>query len=326
MNIGTTKRGLKKIIKHSGIIFSQSLWLAGGRSPKPSRHLEIFSIDIVHGCQLKCVGCPNSTILSKVKEISLSDFERILSNLDVETIGVIRLFNYGEPLLHSNISGVIEIIARQSFKFRELEISTNAQKVNWEDLRLSISKKVINTISISCDGDGTKESFERLRPPAKWEKLLHFFETISTIRDEVHPALKVTTRSIVEKESDQQTWLNLLSKYRITPKFRSWKALPQSSQNKTGRVLSPQKGICYFQQIPNSLYVDTDGTVVPCCAHPSAGKLGNLLESKYTEIIFSEQRKRFLTQMRDNRGALTICSQCEFGSILNPGASATAIQ
>ncbi|MFW5927095.1 MAG: radical SAM protein, partial [Wenzhouxiangella sp.] len=93
----------------------------------------IAHIDVVHGCQLRCVGCPNSTLKPKIKRMPLVDFRRILGNIDVDKIHTLRLFNDGEPLLHPNLSELVSIIPEQRFRPSFVEISTNAQHVYWDD-------------------------------------------------------------------------------------------------------------------------------------------------------------------------------------------------
>jgi len=67
-----------------------------------SSEAPLFAVhfDIVHGCQLRCVGCPNSTLEPKIHRIPVEDFALCLGNIDVERIHTLRLYNYGEPLLH----------------------------------------------------------------------------------------------------------------------------------------------------------------------------------------------------------------------------------
>src|ERR1035437_5602364 len=100
-----------------------------------SQATSIYSVqfDIVHGCQLKCVGCPNSTLISDVERISVANFDIALRNIDVERIHTLRLFNFGEPLLHQQLAENVECIPRQDWKVSVVELSTNAQKVNWDD-------------------------------------------------------------------------------------------------------------------------------------------------------------------------------------------------
>ena len=88
------------------------------------------------------------------------------------------------------------------------------------------------------------------------------------------------------------------------PEFRRWMALPEAKENLTHRATS-RAGSCVFLADPdefgshpwfgeiNLLYVDADGTVVPCCMHPQAGVFGNLRTHKFSEILNGEGRRQF---------------------------------
>lgn len=65
-------------------------------------------LDIVHGCQLRCVGRLNSTLLPRIGRIAVSDFDCAPRNIDVERIDTYRLFNFGEPLLHKELASIVE--------------------------------------------------------------------------------------------------------------------------------------------------------------------------------------------------------------------------
>jgi radical SAM protein with 4Fe4S-binding SPASM domain len=70
------------------------------------------------------------------------------------------------------------------------------------------------------------------------------------------------------------------------------------------------------------VYVDWDGTVVPCCVHPKAGELGNLRHQLLSEIFSGAQRAEFVETMRTARETLPICRICEYGPSDDPGPSA----
>lgn len=70
------------------------------REMKRGRTLVDFHFDIVHGCQLRCVGCPNSTRLPKIQRVTVENFSRCLANVNVSHVKRFAFFNYGEPLLH----------------------------------------------------------------------------------------------------------------------------------------------------------------------------------------------------------------------------------
>jgi len=152
-------------------------------SSAPPKHLYTLHFDIVHGCQLRCVGCPNSTLEPKIQRISVEDFALCLGNIDVERIHTLRLFNYGEPLLHKQLSSIVAQIPRQRWKASVVEISTNAQWVDWHDFEEALKQEVITRLCVSCDGDGSPEQYEELRPPSKWEKLIEFLDRAAYLRD-----------------------------------------------------------------------------------------------------------------------------------------------
>ncbi len=278
-------------------------------------HIQVIDkchFEIVKGCQLRCVGCPNSTLQPKVRRIEPEDFDVCLRNIDVKHIKYLRLFNFGEPLLHRRLSAVLECIPRQNWSVGRVEISTNAQFVDWPDLEEAIKLRVLNNLSVSCDGDGTPEDYERLRPPSKWGKMIEFLERAKELRDRYDPGLTLMTRTVCVDPKAQARWSQLLEPRGWVPEFRGWLYLPESQQNMTGREINAPRRICSFQSVHDRLYSDWDGTVIPCCVHPRAAVLGNLHEAKYNEIMRSYARAGFLKQMADNRSAMPICNACEF--------------
>lgn len=296
------------------------------------RSLHTFQIDIVHGCQLRCVGCPNSTIMDKVRRIDVSDFRKCIENVDVDFIQYLRLFNFGEPLLHENLTGILEVLRDQPWRAEVLEISTNAQFCNWEDFASALQLGMLNRLVVSCDGDGTPQQYEALRPPSKWEKLIEFLQRARELRDKFSPGLELVTRTIVENTQSMNRWREVLAPLGWQPEFRDWKVLPESRDNMTGRDIVVPMDVCTFVAPTsrfhetyhgevNQLYVDASGTVVPCCAHPKAAELGSLMNQRASELLASPKRHAFIRQLKADRSVMPICNRCEFGPPENPGDS-----
>jgi radical SAM protein with 4Fe4S-binding SPASM domain len=242
--------------------------------------------------------------------MSLEDFDQCLQNVDVSRVMCLRLFNFGEPLLHRDVPGILNIIPKQSFEIGIVEISTNAQAHNFPMLAEIFRTGVLDRLVVSCDGDGTKSEYERLRPPSKWEKLIEFLTKAREYRDAYSQKTRLITRSICEDGKHQQRWLELLEPLGFTPHFRSWIRLPGSKKYPLDGDPRAINGLCQYMQKTN-LYVDYDGTVVPCCVHPRAGVLGNLKDSKYSEIYRSSSRRDFVQQLRKHRKDMPICGKCD---------------
>ncbi|MBD8525078.1 SPASM domain-containing protein [Pseudomarimonas arenosa] len=302
----------------------------------PPRSIYTAHIDVVHGCQLRCVGCPNSILQPKILRMPKDTFGTILGNLDVEHIHTLRLFNFGEPLLHPELSTLVALIPQQRWKVSIVEISTNGQKVYWDDFEEMLKLEVVNRIVISCDGDGTPEDYERLRPPSKWSNFIEFLERARTLRDRWSPATQLMTRTVCEVEEHRQRWRSVLEPRGWLTEFRRWMYLPGSSQNMTGHEIKVPNAACGFLAEPEEfrshpwygqihlVYVDWDGTVVPCCMHPKAGVLGNLTQQTYSEIRMGQARAKLKALMNSDRKSMPICGECDVGPIGQEGASVDA--
>lgn len=297
------------------------------------KHIYMLHFDIVRGCQLRCVGCPTPVIEPKVTRISVEDFAQSLANIDVEKVNMLRLYRSGEPLLHKQLAAIVAEIPKQRWKASIVEISTNGQWVDWAGFEDAMGLEVVNKLVVSCDGDGTPEDFERLRPPSKWEKLVEFLERTREIRDRWAPAMQLCTRTIVRTRQDAQRWEEFLRPRGWVPEFRKWMALPQAKENLTGRAVVVPRGHCVYMADAtefihnpwsgemNLLYVDADGSVVPCPVHPHAEVLGNLRTERYSDIVLGERRRRMKEAMAKSRSTMSVCGVCEVGPAGNEGPS-----
>jgi radical SAM protein with 4Fe4S-binding SPASM domain len=260
------------------------------------------------------VGCPNSTILPKVTRIKPDVFATCLANIDVRYVKLFRLFNYGEPLLHDNLPAIFDVVATiPRFKIRFLEMSTNAQFARWDQIEEVFRRKLLNRLVVSCDGDGTPESYEKFRPPGKWETLIEFLEKARELRDRHDPGLELMTRTVYFEPADMTRWRAVLEPRGFRPEFRRWLNLVGGAETHAGREWRPVEGVCSFLEDEEHLFVDVDGTVVPCCAHPRASNLGNLRTQTWSEIIAGQKRREFIEMLDTKRASMDICGQCEFG-------------
>jgi radical SAM protein with 4Fe4S-binding SPASM domain len=295
--------------------------VAEGASAPLNRVLASVHFDIVGGCQLRCVGCPNSTILNKVTRIEPSVFGSCLANIDVDHVAIFRLFNYGESLLHDDLPAIFdELETAPRFSIGFLEMSTNAQFARWDQLEDVLRRRRLNRLVVSCDGDGTPASYERLRPPATWEKFMAFLVKARRLRDQLCPDMELMTRTVVFDVAHTAAWKTVLEPLGWRPEFRWWINLVGASEDLSGRNWQPGEGTCPFVRGGDNLYVDWNGTVVPCCAHPHAGDFGDLSTQKWSAIVSSAKRADFGEQLETNRAAMDICGKCEFGAKSDLGA------
>ena len=267
--------------------------------------LKKIGIDIVHGCQLRCIGCPNSTLKPKIEYCDPVYFGKMLNNIDAK-VEILRLYNFGEPMLHPQLNDIVEIVGKSKLKPKQVEITTNGQYWNNDIFERTFSQKIVTHLYVSCDGDGSIEDYERLRFPAKWKNLIEFMSYIRNLRDKISPNMYLGTRTIADNNS-KDFWRYNLKRMGFIPEFRKW-STRTDTENAPWKKRKVPDGLCKFVRNNDSLYVDYDGTVVPCCIHPKAGIYGNLLENKASKILIN--RNGFAGIMQTNRKTMDICGKC----------------
>ncbi|WER10674.1 SPASM domain-containing protein [Rhodobacter capsulatus] len=292
---------------------------AGGR-----RALSTLHFDIVGGCQLRCVGCPNSGLDPRPEFIAPDLFARCLSNIDVPKITLIRLFNYGEPLLHPELEELGRILLASPIERHWVEISTNAQSDARDRLEALVAMGALNLLTVSCDGDGTPDSYEALRPPAKWSKLMSFLAFARDLAT-TYPGLRLQARCVIETPEDKLRWREVLTPFGIHPEFRGWIQLPDSLRDRARDQVTMGSGGCAIAADPGNLYVDHRGNIVPCCFHPGAAQLGNLGQSRYSALWAGEGRAEFLQALVTRRATMPVCNRCEMGAELTLGPATAAV-
>ncbi len=293
---------------------------------KGNLHLSTISFDIVDGCQLRCIGCPNSTYKPKVNPVNIEDIHRRVANINIKEVDRIRLYRYGEPLFHNNLKEVLEIFKVESeFKIGSIVLSTNAQYHNFDSLMPALDSGLLDELSISADGDGTPESYEYYRPPGKWDRLIEFISKVSSYITMNNINTKLTLGTILPTVTTQSKliadtrmidkWKKIMQPYNISSyDFRPMLLMPGSSlsDNQTFDTQSdfykPGNGLCKSVMSKN-LYVDGKGFVQPCCHALHVRRIGDLNTTKYTDILFTSFFD-FYDELRDKRSQIPGCSVC----------------
>lgn len=123
-------------------------------------------------CNARCVMC--SHFYTHNKDARHLDFDMI-SNIEptLRFCNVVGLQGMGEPLLHPEISNVIERYAMYGVK---ISATTNLSLLDGK--RLDLIDRHFSNIQISLDG-GTKETFEYIRRGLKFEDVCSNIELLS---------------------------------------------------------------------------------------------------------------------------------------------------
>lgn len=138
-------------------------------------------VDVNLKCNLSCPSCFRSSPSNKGRLWPTMDFalfEKIAHEL-FPTAYKVTLSGGGESILHKNFEKMIELCSY----YQVIPILyTNATTLNRE--RITLLARSGSVMGISIDG-ATKDTFEKLRYPAKWEKIIKILDTIKDVRDEI---------------------------------------------------------------------------------------------------------------------------------------------
>lgn len=271
--------------------------------------LQRLGIDVVGGCQLKCVGCPNSTLDRKIRFTSPEDFNRYLSHVNVSRIEFLKLYNFGEITLHPNLRGIFAQIRRQKWIAKHVEVSTNGQIVDGEKLEAIFSSRLVTRFGVSCDGEGSPEEYEELRYGAKWSKFIDFLVLAKKMQEEHSPKTKMFLKIICT--GNKSKWESLARGFGYAIQWSVW-AKPPDAIRFLDADIRKVLGVCsHVRSTRVRCYVDWDGSVVPCCCHPKAAVFGSLKTQKFTDIYIGSKRKAFIRKLKRDRTAYHACGRCE---------------
>jgi MoaA/NifB/PqqE/SkfB family radical SAM enzyme len=139
-------------------------------------------IDIVGGCNAKCPFCVTGRedFGKRINFISVADFARTLDRLIELRFAVpdwtsIGLHNWGEPILHPDLDGIVrEINSRRLFT----NMSTNASKAT----RFTVPTDRFTVVNFSVPG-WSQKSYDRIHG-LRFDRIVHNMEqTITNMRE-----------------------------------------------------------------------------------------------------------------------------------------------
>src|SRR5512144_2883147 len=145
-------------------------------------------LDLTARCNLKCVMCyfantdrlafpPFDRELSDDGNMPVEVFEKIAADLFPKAWRV-ALACAAEPMIHPKFKEIVAIAGR--YGVPDLWFPTNLLALTDATAEALVRARVA-TVAASIDGT-TKESYEKIRVPAKWERLLACLETLRRVR------------------------------------------------------------------------------------------------------------------------------------------------
>lgn len=285
----------------------------------------LIQIFPVYACNFRCGYCIHS--LDKKQHGYISDevfmpmkrYKKIIDDIKQtgRKIKMLRFAAIGEPLLHPQISEMVEY-AKKADIADSIDIVTNGALLTHE-LSDKLVQAGLSRLRISIEGlsseDYLKNSAAKIDYENFVENIRYFYEHCG----ETRMYIKIIDY-MVQKKEEQDLFYNTFSSItheiaieHLTPTIHEIDYDRLSGGMKTDKPQNGEKllasGIC-----PQPFYMmqfNPDGNVVPCCSMKYPCVLGNADENTMEEIWNGRKYNDFRRKMlKGTDSAGQICSEC----------------
>ncbi len=285
---------------------------------KATRFKKIY-IEITNACNLQCRFCPPS--LRRKRFLSVIEMATILQKINGYT-HYVYLHVKGEPLLHPNISEILDLcfehqllvvlVTNGTFlnskgnlllekpALRQVNISLHCfnelenqeEKERYVEGVISFTKKALSETdkvislrfwNVGKADDNTNEGNRRL---------------FCTIEDEFAPGFNIAQKLVPADglKIGERLWIN--SDYEF-----EWPRLELPETNKSGTC----------RGLRDQIAILADGTVVPCCVDAEGIiKLGNLFDSDLADILATPRSQTIVQGFLKSQRIEPLCRRCGF--------------
>lgn len=279
---------------------------------------ETVFFDITGGCNAKCPLCVTAreTFGKPLHFISVPDFGRVLDRLLTLELArpgytVVRLFNWGEPIVHPNLNGIVaELNARKLYA----GISTNVSKKT----NFTVSTSGFRQFTFSVPG-WSQASYDKIHG-LKFDRVVANMEaTISNMRAtgfrgrfelsfhvyqfNAFEELEAAQRWAKRHRVDFHPYYAYINDYTVMKKHRKGE-LPPDTVNDFSRklflhyvddLIASQPADWECPQWDNKLTINHKGQVLLCCVVPEsheASVLGSIFELSREEILSKKKTSK----------------------------------
>ena len=147
----------------------------------------VVRIETTNACNAKCIICPHRRMVRETQRMSDSLFASIIDECARNNCGEVHLHNFGEPLLDKSLPERIEYAKLK--KIRKVKIFSNGSLFDKNRAQALIGAG-LNEVKISIDG-ATKDEFERIRHPLKFDRVIDNVRRLVALRDEMGADMRV---------------------------------------------------------------------------------------------------------------------------------------
>lgn len=286
-------------------------------------------LETTNYCNLQCSFCNREEVIGALQHMPIEKFRKLLENIKHHPIEEAKLMGMGEPFLHPQFDQICKIF-KEYFPNAFLVVASNCQYPIRPGSKMRSkfenSMEYIDLLYFSIDG--YKESYERDRSPAKWDKLIKFLDEFQHID---RKTCKVTCNYVINPNNVNDIEIiqeKIVNKYKleelrlnIAQEWSEDKTLPGGYTIDQVNYLKDnwKKDIkgksewdfpdCFW--VKEGLYTTVEGHVKMCCLNTGAEPFGNLFKNSIEEIRATESFQNVKNGCSTNKPT-SHCKNCSY--------------
>lgn len=289
-----------------------------------------FSIEVypIYACNLKCEFCEASkplterSFLPKEIKFHLKKFEKLVNDCKKfpDKLKEFRFVGLGEPLLNPNLSEMIAMV-RDAKIANNIKIITNSVLLT-EELGMALDEAGLDTFKISINGLNDEDYLQYCGTKVDFKKMVQNITYLYNNANNIKIHVKIMDYICEGREEiyheifdpiSHLTTIEHLFKTNVDINMAEIKKMNTFDKTKFGEKLEKIQ-VC--PQPFYSLYVDTDGNVIPCCSPKYPLIVGNITDEAIVDIWNGRKMRTFQRDFLDFKkpGVCQTCTQIDFNT------------
>lgn len=278
----------------------------------------------VYNCNFRCNYCIHSLpssergFISEEKNLDFELYKKCIDDLAKfpEKLKMLRFGGTGEPLLHPQISEMIEYATQKNIA-ESIEIVTNGALLN-KKLSDKLIKAGLNWLRVSMQGVNSTKYKDISKADIDFEKFTENLKYFYENKKETKIYIKVMDVALDEGEEEKfyAIFQNICDRIAIEYLVPTVPSIDYSkishkdfSLTQNGNEVDNNVEIC-----PQPFYmiqINPDGNIVPCCSMETAFVAGNIKQSNLFDIWNGDKYKEFrILQLKKEKNKNNICKKC----------------
>lgn len=256
-------------------------------------------VEITKACNLKCKFCP-SQYNNSHKYLSFDEFKHIIDEIKDYTNGI-YLHVLGEPLLHPELFDFIDYAS----KYLKVSLTTNGHLIKKHYLRLANSPLYVLNISLQSLIHSNNAEIEE------------YFKMLDLLIKERKNKLAIHLRIWNDKGDNNTSKLNnkldeLIKKYHFAE--YPYVNISVAEEFDWPNITDEDNLInCSCLGGKSQMGILVNGDITICCLdYLGHTKLGNIYESKFSDILNNELYQNVLKGWNDLRPYFDLCKKCTY--------------